>query len=144
MCSPLMSTAVAVQPMPGLPRPSSAPLMMARLAASTAAPSRMSSASAGACAPIVSTAIELATSPAACPPMPSLTTNSGVRTMKESSLWPRTRPTSERQPQEMKWFEPDTASAPTRFSTGRIARPGASTGSMGWVFCSSLIGGSHA
>ena len=130
---PSMRAADAVQPMPGLPRPSSAPLMTARLAASMAAPRRVSSAVAGAFSPMVSTAIELATSPAAWPPMPSHTAKQGVRMRNESSLWLRTRPTSERAPQAMKAFLPQVASAPARPSTGIVARPGALTGSCGWV-----------
>ena len=76
-CSSRMSTAVAVQPMPGLPMPCSAASMTAMLAASTAAPRRTSSAVPGACSPTVSTAMELATSPAAWPPMPSETMKRG-------------------------------------------------------------------
>ena len=130
---PSMSAAEAVQPMPGLPRPSSAPLITARLAASIAAPRRVSSAVAGAFSPMVSTAIELATSPAAWPPMPSHTAKHGVRMRNESSLWLLTRPTSERAPHEMNAFLPLVASAPARPSTGMVARPGALTGSWGCV-----------
>ncbi len=130
---PSMSAAEAVQPMPGLPRPSSAPLITARLAASIAAPRRVSSAVAGAFSPMVSTAIELATSPAAWPPMPSHTAKHGVRMRNESSLWLLTRPTSERAPHEMNAFLPQVASAPARPSTGMVARPGALTGSWGCV-----------
>ena len=124
-----MSTAEAVQPMPGLPMPLSAPLMTARLAASMAAPSRVSSAVPGAFLPMVSTAMELATSPAAWPPMPSQTAKSGARRRKESSLWPRTRPTSLREPQDRYWLDPWTASAPALPSTGISALPGALPGS---------------
>ena len=51
--------------------------MMAALAASIADPSRVASAVCGAVLAMVSTAMELATSPAACPPMPSHTQKSG-------------------------------------------------------------------
>src|SRR5207249_2383966 len=46
--------------------------------------------------PIPSTAIELATSPARCPPIPSQTTKRprGASTRKRSSFRSRTRPTS--------------------------------------------------
>ena len=43
-------------------------------------------------------AISDATSPAAWPPMPSATTNSGGATTRLSSLWSRTHPTSVRLP----------------------------------------------
>ena len=83
---PSMTQQLAVQPMPGFPSPVSAPLMTASLAASTAAPSSPSSALAGAWLEMARTAMALATSPAACPPMPSQTPNSGLLTRKESSL----------------------------------------------------------
>ena len=120
----------------------------AALADSTAAPSAMSSACSGAMAPIVSTAILLATSPAAWPPMPSHTQNSGARTRKESSFWPRTRPTSERAPQERASEQPVEVEAPARLTTGISFLPGALTGSADCsssrVGASSLIGGSLA
>ena len=143
---PSMRTADAVHPMPTLPLPSAAPSMMAMFADSTAAPRSVSSAVAGAFSPMVSTAMELATSPAACPPMPSHTANSGVRSRNESSLWLRTRPTSERAPHEMKALLPEAVSAPARPSTGISARPGALVGSWEAVtFVSSgVIGGPPA
>ena len=63
--------------MPGLPMPLLAASMMAAFAASMAAPNSAGSAVLGAILAIVSTAMELATSPAAWPPMPSHTQNSG-------------------------------------------------------------------
>ncbi len=80
--------------------------MMAALAASTAAPSRMSSACWGALSAMVLTAMELATSPAAWPPMPSQTAKTGARTRYESSLCSRTSPTSVRAPQARRAVEP--------------------------------------
>ena len=93
---------------------------------------------------MVLTAMELATSPAACPPMPSHTANSGACTRKESSLCPRTRPTSERDPHARVALTPWTVSAPARPSTAISARPGALAGSWAEVLFSSseLIRGS--
>ena len=78
--------------------------------------------------------------------MPSETMKRGVRSRKESSLWPRTRPTSLRAPQEMNSLEPETASAPMRPSTGISARPGALAGSWAGIVCVSadVIRGSLA
>ena len=124
--------------MPGLPMPFCAPSMTAVLADSTAAPRRTSSATPGATRPMVSTAIAEATSPAAWPPMPSHTAKTGARKRKESSLWARTKPTSERAPHEMNWLAPVTTSESLRPSTGISWRPGALTGagagagSMSW------------
>ena len=66
--------------MPGLPRPFTAASMTAAFAASTAAASAAGSAACGAQRAMVSTAMELATSPAAWPPMPSQTAKSGLWT----------------------------------------------------------------
>ena len=63
--------------MPGLPTPFTAASMMAALAASMEAASCAASADLGPVLAMVSTAIALATSPAAWPPMPSHTQNSG-------------------------------------------------------------------
>ena len=69
---PSMYAAVAVHPMPGRPTP-----FMAALAASMDAASCAASADLGPVLAMVSTAIALATSPAAWPPMPSHTQKSG-------------------------------------------------------------------
>ena len=149
----------AVQPMPGLPLPVLAPSITLAFAASTAAPRRTSSAWSGAFAAMVSTAIELATSPAACPPMPSHTANTGACTRNESSLWLRTRPMSVRAPQASMPLAPFLESVPSRFSTGMTSWPGLATGFLApcpailvyrlsrWRGSGSgfsFIGGSHA
>ena len=74
----------------------------------------------------------LATSPAACPPMPSATANSGKRTTKESSLCERMQPTSVRDPQAS---EPVALAAPEMRSVV-AARGGAAcwTGANGMVW----------
>ncbi len=79
MRSSSMMHAVAVQPMPSRPRPVSGAVRTSMLAASMAAPSWAESAVAGASLAMVWMAMELATSPAAWPPMPSETAKSGGR-----------------------------------------------------------------
>ena len=119
--------------MPGLPMPLAGASITSWLAASIAAPRRTSSAVLGACSAMTLTAMELATSPAACPPIPSQMAKRGVRKRNESSLCSRTNPTSERAPQEIKVLEPETASASPRPSSGSSQRPGALTGSCAGV-----------
>ena len=92
--SPSSIAAVQVVPMPSRPRPSCAAFRIAWFAAWTARPSSFASGCSGARSAMTLTAISDATSPAAWPPMPSATTNSGGATTSESSLWSRTQPTS--------------------------------------------------
>ena len=87
-----------VVPMPARPRFSLAARMTARFASSTARPSALASGVRGAFSLSTVMAISDATSPAAWPPMPSATANSGGATMRLSSLWSRTQPTSVRLP----------------------------------------------
>ena len=96
--SPSSIAAVHVVPMPSRPTPSCTPRSTARFAATTALPSAFASGWAGACSASTFTAISDATSPAACPPMPSATANSGGETTRLSSLWSRRHPTSVRLP----------------------------------------------
>ena len=90
--------AVRVVPIPSRPRPSRAARMISRFASSTACSRAAPSRSFGASSASTFTAISEATSPAAWPPMPSATANSGGATTKLSSLWSRTQPTSVRLP----------------------------------------------
>ena len=118
--------------MPGRPRPLCAPSITARFASSMEAARPAGSGVEGADAARVETAMVLATSPAACPPMPSATANSGKRTTKESSLCERMQPTSVRDPQAS---EPVALAAPEMRSVV-AARGGVAcwTGANGMVW----------
>ena len=119
--------------MPARPRPLAAPSMTLRFACSTAAASAASSGVEGASSAREETAMVLATSPAAWPPMPSATAKSGNRMTKESSLWSRTQPTSVREPQAS---EPVPLAAPEMRSVAeeRVGCTGAATGVKGIVW----------
>ncbi len=117
--------------MPGRPRPLWAPSMTVRFASSMAAARAAESGTSGAEPASVETAMVLATSPAAWPPMPSATAKSGKRMTNESSLCVRTQPTSVREPQAS---EPVPLAVPEMRSTaiGEVGAVGL-TGANGMV-----------